>query len=66
MSEGVRQIELPQTLCESAEKLYGAQFGGLEGLLSYLLEEITRADIARLDEEEQRLVEERLRNLGYV
>ncbi len=61
-----RTVNLPEELCATAERLYGSRFSGLEALIVFLLEEITRQDATRMDEEEQRIVEERLKELGYI
>jgi hypothetical protein len=61
-----RTVNLPEDLCAATERLYGKQFCGLEGLIVFLLEELTRQGAIRLDEEEQRILEERLKELGYI
>jgi hypothetical protein len=62
----MRTVHLPSALCDSVEKKYGARFGTLEEFLGYALRELVREDVARMDEEENRIVQERLRDLGYV
>jgi hypothetical protein len=42
------------------------KFGSLEQLLEYVLRDLLRDDDARRDEAEQRMVEQRLRDLGYL
>ena len=42
------------------------RFDDLEALLSFLLQEIVRADGTKLDQEEEELVKQRLRELGYI
>ena len=66
MQEEMRTVRLPSALCDSAEKKFGARFGTIEEFLDYVLRELVREDVARLDEEENRIVQERLRDLGYV
>jgi hypothetical protein len=61
-----RTVNLPEDLCATAERLYGNRFSGIEGLVVFLLNEITRQDATRLDEQEQRIIEERLKELGYI
>jgi len=61
-----RQIELPEELCAAAEKQFGAQFESLQALIEFVLRELTRDDAAILEGKEQRALEERLRNLGYM
>ncbi len=62
----MRVINLPAELCVQAEERFGAKFGGLEQLLEYVLRELLRDDATRADEQEQHLVEQRLRDLGYL
>jgi hypothetical protein len=66
VTENTREVQLAEKLCRAAEQRYGAQFGSLEGLLEYLLQNLVRDDAARMDEAEQRMIEERLKNLGYI
>lgn len=65
MSE-LREIKLPTELCAAAEQKFSARFGNVEELLTFLLREITEDTAARLDEAEQRIIEERLKGLGYI
>jgi hypothetical protein len=66
MTASLRQISLPEEVCSAAEELYGKRFPSLEKLIVFLLEEVTRQDAMRLDQEEQRIIEERLKALGYI
>jgi hypothetical protein len=66
MTASLRQVSLPEDLCSAAEELYGKRFPSLEKLIVFLLEEVTRQDAMRLDQEEQRIIEERLKALGYI
>jgi len=62
----MRTIQLPADLCAAAEKKFGQRFGSLEELLAFVLRDLTRDEANQLDEAEQRLVEQRLRELGYL
>jgi hypothetical protein len=67
MTEGTtRQLRLPEELCAAAEAKFGAQFSSLEDLLTFLLRELLADDATKFDEAEKHLVEERLRELGYI
>ena len=66
MPESLREVRLPSQLCEAAEKQFAAHFGSLEELLEFVLRNLLRDEGSRMDEAEQRLVEERLRDLGYI
>ncbi len=61
-----RSISLPAELCEQAEKKFGERFSSLEQLLEYVLRELVRDAAAHADESEQRMIEQRLRDLGYL
>jgi hypothetical protein len=61
-----RTIRLPAELCAQAEARFGDKFGSIEELLEYVLHELLRDDAAHADEAEQRIVEQRLRDLGYL
>jgi hypothetical protein len=62
----MREVRLPADLCAAAEKKYAQTFGTLEELLIFVLRDLSRDDGAQLDQAEERLVEERLRELGYL
>ena len=61
-----RQIGLPEELCASAEQQFGARFGTLEAFLEFVLSELVRNDGEALDKTEQAILEQRLRDLGYI
>jgi hypothetical protein len=62
----MRGVQLPADLCLAAEKKLGRAFSSVEELLIFVLRDFARDDAARADEHEQRLVEQRLRELGYL
>jgi hypothetical protein len=66
VTENTRRVQLPEELCRAAEQRYGAQFESLERLLEHLLQNLVRDAAAQMDESEQRIIEERLKNLGYI
>lgn len=61
-----RNISLPEDLCAAAEERFGKSFGGLQEFLIFLLREMLNDQAGSMDEAEQRLVEQRLRELGYL
>jgi len=65
MSES-REIRLPADLCAAAEEKFGGSFRSLEELVTFLLEDLIRKDTIDLDRADQAVVEERLRDLGYI
>ena len=66
MSSDVRSVRLPEGLCARAEARYAAQFGSVAELVTAVLEELLRDDAAQLSRAEEQIIEERLRDLGYV
>jgi hypothetical protein len=63
---GKRQISLREELCASAEQKLGARFESLESFLEYMLQELVRNDAEEFDKAEQSVLEQRLRDLGYL
>jgi hypothetical protein len=61
-----RVVRLPEELCAAAEKKFERTFTSIEDLLVFVLRDLLREDVAQLDAAEQQLVEERLRELGYL
>jgi len=62
----LRVIRLPADLCAAAEAKFGGAFRSLDELVAFLLQELIRRDTADLDRADQAVVEERLRDLGYI
>jgi hypothetical protein len=62
----IRVVSLPVGLCEAAEKKFGARFGSVEDLLTTLLSELLCDDALKMDAQEQQIIEERLKALGYI
>jgi hypothetical protein len=61
-----RTVMLPADLCTQAEKKFAGNFGSLEQLLEFVLRDLLRDDALHADEAERRMVEQRLRELGYL
>jgi len=61
-----RELRLPEELCNKVEQLYGKRFGGLDKLLLFVLEELARNNDLQTDQAEQRIIEDRLKDLGYI
>ncbi len=61
-----RTIRLPEDLCAETEKWMAGRFDNLESLLTFLLREVASNDAAKLDQAEEEIVEQRLRDLGYI
>jgi hypothetical protein len=61
-----RTVQLRDDLCSAAEKKFGQTFGDLPALLEFVLRELLRDEASQFDEAEQKFVEQRLRELGYL
>jgi hypothetical protein len=66
MSTDVRELRLPAELCNDAERRFAAHFGSLEDLLVFVLRELLRDEAVHMDQAEQRVIEQRLKDLGYI
>jgi len=61
-----RTVHLPEELCAAAEKSLAGKFDNLETLISFLLQEIVKNDSSRFDRAEEQMIEQRLKDLGYI
>ena len=61
-----REVRVPEELCAAVEWRYGRHFASVEELVAFALRELLRDDVAQLNAEEERIIEQRLRDLGYV
>lgn len=61
-----RTVQLPETLCAEAEKWMSGRFDSVEALIEFLLREVLKDDGSALDEREEEIVQQRLRDLGYL
>ncbi len=66
MTEEMREVRLPADLCAAAEKRFGKTFANVDEILTAVLRDLANDDVSALDQSEQRLVEQRLRELGYL
>ncbi len=61
-----RQIRLPEDLCVTAEKKFGDTFSSAEDLLTFVLRALLQDKAFEADSLEAELVEQRLKELGYL
>lgn len=66
MASEVREVHLPANLCREAERRFAERFGSLEELLTFILREMLSDRAALMDQAEQRVIEQRLKDLGYI
>jgi hypothetical protein len=65
MSE-MREIRIPADLCVAAQQKFGHNFANVDELVIFVLQELLSGDSTKLDLADQQIVEERLRDLGYI
>lgn len=66
MLNNYRELKLPPELCQQLEAKYlGAHFATLEDLVTFVLQELVREEALQMDAAEEKIVEQRLRDLGY-
>ena len=61
-----RTVRLPEDLCAQAERWLNGRFDNVEALIAFLLQEILTDDGSALDQREEEIVQQRLRDLGYI
>ena len=61
-----RTLQMPEDICAKAETWMSGRFATIEAFVEFLLREVMREDDSKLNEEEERMVQERLRDLGYI
>ena len=66
MKDAFRTVLLPEDLCAAAEQRFAGQFRNLEDLLLFTLREVISERATDLDRVEQTIIEQRLRELGYL
>jgi hypothetical protein len=62
----MRTVQLPAKLCAAVEEKFSRTFSNLEELLTFILQDLAHDEARKADEAEERLVEERLKELGYL
>lgn len=66
MVDQYRSIRLPEDLCSEAELWLKGRFESLEALIIFVLQETIKDEGARLDQQEEEMVQQRLKDLGYI
>ena len=62
----VRQVNLPAEMCEEAERRFAAHFANVDELLAFVLDRLLQDGAGEMDRAEERMIEQRLRDLGYM
>jgi hypothetical protein len=66
MNNETRIVKLPEDLCAQLQQEFGASFDSLEAILIFVMQQLTLPQAANLDKNEQQILEQRLRDLGYL
>ena len=62
-----RDIRVPAHLYDAAERLIkGTRFQTVDEFLVFVLQELTSRDSTKFEEQERKVIEARLRDLGYL
>ena len=61
-----RTVNLPEDMCVAAEKFMTGRFESLDALISFLLQEVVKDDVSKFDRAEEQMIEQRLKDLGYI
>lgn len=66
MLSGWQTARLSESLARAAEKKFGSRFSSLEELLEFVLQELLDESAVQMDQADEQMIEQRLRDLGYV
>jgi Arc/MetJ-type ribon-helix-helix transcriptional regulator len=62
-----RDIRIPAHLYDAAERLIkGTRFENVDAFVAFVLQELTVRDSTKFEEHERKVIEARLRDLGYL
>jgi hypothetical protein len=61
-----REIRIKESLYQAIQDRFGDQFGSVDELVGFVLQELLRDDTTTLDESEQQMIRSRLKDLGYL
>ena len=62
----MRTISLPEDLCTKAEQKFRHRYETVDEFVIAVMTELLRDDATRMDMSEQKIIEERLKGLGYI
>lgn len=61
-----RTVNLPEDLCAAADQFRAGRFESLEALIGFLLQEVVKDEAHKFDQAEEQMIEQRLKDLGYI
>lgn len=62
----MRDVRLPAEICAAVERKFAARFSSFEEMLIFVLKDLSADDASQLDRAERQIIDERLRELGYL
>jgi len=62
----LRQLRIPENLCQALERRFHSQFSSVDELAEFVLRELLQDETKALDESEQQMIRDRLKDLGYL
>ena len=66
LADQYRTVRVPEELCKEAEVWLTGRFESLEALITFVLRETIKDEGVKLDQQEEEMVQQRLRDLGYI
>lgn len=66
MAGDIRRVELPADLCDGIEKRFATEGRSLEQFLIFAMQQLLQDEAAQMDDSEKRMIEQRLKDLGYI
>ncbi len=66
MSFPLREVKIPGDIYQAVQDRFGRQFNSVDDFVEFALRELLRDDSGALDESEQQMIQNRLKDLGYL
>lgn len=66
LSNQCRTLQIPEDLCVRAEKWLHGRFANVEELVVFTLQQLVDHDGTELDRQEEEMIQQRLKDLGYL
>jgi hypothetical protein len=66
VSSALREVKIPADVYQAVQDRFGSQFETVDELVEFALRELLRDDSGGLDESEQQMIRNRLKDLGYL
>jgi hypothetical protein len=66
MSSPLREVKVSADVYQAVQNRFGSHFATVDELVEFALRELLRDDSAVLDQSEQQMIRNRLKDLGYL